>query len=649
MAYIALYRKWRPKTFEDVVGQGHITKTLQKAIDTDKVAHAYLFSGPRGTGKTSTAKIFARAMNCVHGPTSHPCNECEACLHIMNGESLDVVEIDAASNRSIEDIRSLRETIKFMPAEGKKRVYIIDEVHMLTTEAFNALLKTLEEPPAHVIFILATTEPEKIPMTILSRCQRYEFRRITSQDIAERLLYVAKQEQIDLTVGAAHILAVQADGGMRDALSMLDQCVSNADGTIDETLVRNLLGLVGRDWIFSLADAVFHNKGDVIVKSVDDIVRFGKEPRVILTELLTHLRALMLYQAAPASDTLAAYADSRDELAKQADSVSKEQVFHILGILQEALVTAKNSPVPRVAVEMGLLRASEPVVSPAAATGSSEMLPVLQALTDRVTRLEQALAKGLPVQASKAGTEQEEIPLPEDEFYQPVEPLYDPFDDAGLVAAPAETPHRQAPAKPKAAPKDVAAAPPATTEVTQPVKTAPAPEAMPAGSAAGGQTVPPGQYMAIWKQVCQILQKEKQLQVLSCVRLGHVVYIGATEVIISLKSAFMVKRANREDYYKFVDQALAQVIGRGYHMQAYQENDPALADFEKKNTKTTLMSSPAPSIAEPMAPAVNAAAPEEEAESLQAVTLQDIPEQEREVLEPLLKTLGDCHIYVENK
>ena len=181
MAYIALYRKWRPKTFEDVVGQGHITKTLQKAIDTDKVAHAYLFSGPRGTGKTSTAKIFARAMNCVHGPTSHPCNECEACLHIMNGESLDVVEIDAASNRSIEDIRSLRETIKFMPAEGKKRVYIIDEVHMLTTEAFNALLKTLEEPPAHVIFILATTEPEKIPMTILSRCQRYEFRRITAR------------------------------------------------------------------------------------------------------------------------------------------------------------------------------------------------------------------------------------------------------------------------------------------------------------------------------------------------------------------------------------------------------------------------------------------------------------------------------------
>ena len=294
MAYIALYRKWRPKNFEDVVGQSHITETLQKAIDTDKVAHAYLFSGPRGTGKTSTAKIFARAMNCVHGPTSHPCNECEVCRHIMSGESLDVVEIDAASNRSIEDIRTLRETIKFMPAEGHKKIYIIDEVHMLTTEAFNALLKTLEEPPAHVIFILATTEPERIPMTILSRCQRYEFRRITSEDIAKRLLYVAGQEQIDLTKGAAHILAVQADGGMRDALSMLDQCVSNTSGTIDEGVVRDLLGLIGKDWLFSLAQAIFDGQGDVIIKAVDDVIHMGKEPRVILMELRAHLRAVML-------------------------------------------------------------------------------------------------------------------------------------------------------------------------------------------------------------------------------------------------------------------------------------------------------------------------------------------------------------------
>uniref|UniRef100_UPI0012432721 DNA polymerase III subunit gamma/tau n=1 Tax=Megasphaera sp. DJF_B143 TaxID=537288 RepID=UPI0012432721 len=408
MAYIALYRKWRPKTFEDVVGQRQITETLQKAIDTDKVAHAYLFSGPRGTGKTSTAKIFARAMNCVHGPTSHPCNTCDVCRHILAGESLDVIEIDAASNRSIEDIRNLRETIKFMPAEGRKKIYIIDEVHMLTTEAFNALLKTLEEPPAHVIFILATTEPEKIPMTILSRCQRYEFRRITSQDIAERILYIADKEHIDISKGAAHILSVQADGGMRDALSLLDQCVSNADGTIDETLVRNLLGLVGRDWLFSLADAVFSHKGDVIISAVDDIVRMGKEPRVILTELLEHLRALMLYQAAPESDTLSAYADSMKELAEQAGRVEPGQVFRILGVLQEALMTAKNSPAPRVAVEMGLLMASQVgSTSTHAVSDTSAGAAQIQALTDRVTRLEQALCQ-IRVPAGSTKKEREE-------------------------------------------------------------------------------------------------------------------------------------------------------------------------------------------------------------------------------------------------
>ena len=385
MAYIALYRKWRPKTFEDVVGQSHITDTLKKAIDTDKVGHAYLFSGPRGTGKTSTAKIFARAMNCIHGPTSHPCNECEVCRHIMDGESMDVVEIDAASNRSIEDIRTLRETVKFMPAEGHKKIYIIDEVHMLTTEAFNALLKTLEEPPGHVIFILATTEPERIPMTILSRCQRYEFRRITSDDITQRILYIAEQEHIDITKGAAHILAVQADGGMRDALSMLDQCVSNAEGTIDEALVRNLLGLIGKDWLFSLSNAVVSGDGETIVKDVDEIVRMGKEPQVILTELLAHLRALMIFQAAPQSDTLAGYDDCRDELAKQAETIPAARVFQILQVLQEALLSAKTSPEPRIAVEMGLLRASRPVVT---GGGSDEVNALIQGLVDRIEKLE---------------------------------------------------------------------------------------------------------------------------------------------------------------------------------------------------------------------------------------------------------------------
>lgn len=657
MAYIALYRKWRPKTFEDVVGQRQITETLQKAIDTDKVAHAYLFSGPRGTGKTSTAKIFARAMNCVHGPTSKPCNTCEICRHIMSGESLDVVEIDAASNRSIDDIRNLRETIKFMPAEGRKKIYIIDEVHMLTTEAFNALLKTLEEPPAHVIFILATTEPEKIPMTILSRCQRYEFRRITSQDIADRILYVAEQEQIPITKGAAHILAVQADGGMRDALSLLDQCVSNAEGTIDEALVRDLLGLVGRDWLFSLAKAVFQGKGDVIIKDVDDVVRMGREPRVILTELLEHLRAIMLYQAAPQSDTLAAYADSLDELGAQAKSVSPQQVFRILGTLQQALLTAKNSPVPRVAVEMGLLMASAGETTPelAKAVPAAADGALIQRLADRVSRLEQALAGGVKAAAPAPQKTAEEIPLPDDEFAASAPPP-DDFDDAGFLtsrpAVPVEpVPGESAPAPAGRTPQRAARQPQPAPKV--PKKPAAAPE-KPAAAASSQSAAAPAQYAAIWKQVCQILEKQKKFMIVSCIKSGKVVYIGDTEVIISLNSPFLVKRANLEDYYTFIDAALVSILGKGYHMRAYLDKDPELARYEKKNAEPLTRPEAAAALPleekEPAQEPVPETAPAaQEKPVLTPVRLDDVPASERRFLEPLLKTLGDCHIYIENK
>ena len=554
MAYIALYRKWRPKNFEDVVGQSHITETLQKAIDTDKVAHAYLFSGPRGTGKTSTAKILARAMNCVHGPTSHPCNECEVCRHIMSGESLDVVEIDAASNRSIEDIRTLRETIKFMPAEGHKKIYIIDEVHMLTTEAFNALLKTLEEPPAHVIFILATTEPERIPMTILSRCQRYEFRRITSDDIARRLLYVAGQEQIDLTKGAAHILAVQADGGMRDALSMLDQCVSNTSGTIDEGVVRDLLGLIGKDWLFSLAQAIFDGKGDVIIKDVDDVIHMGKEPRVILTELLAHLRAVMLCQAAPASDTLSAYDDCLDELRKQAGELTAEAVFQVLAILQQALLTAKTSPVPRIAVEMGLLMASRQLTQPAL-VNSYAAGPKAPEKKVKAQSAEKPDVIPVPEEDDYSGGYglEEAIPFPEDEFTSPGT-VPDVRPAAQEAAAPVPQSVRPAQtAVPAPAPPVVKAAMPADKAgAVEPVQAA--------------RPVESAEYQDVWKKMCAILDKEKKKAVLSCIRNGRVVYIGEGQVIVAFKTAFMVKRANREDYFKFTDAALSQILGGTYHM-----------------------------------------------------------------------------------
>ena len=229
MAYIALYRKWRPQTFKDLVGQEHISRTLANAITSGHIGHAYLFAGPRGTGKTSTAKILAKALNCEHGPTPEPCGKCEQCRKITEGSSMDVFEIDAASNRGIDEIRDLRETVKFAPVDGRYKVYIIDEVHMLTTEAFNALLKTLEDPPAHVVFILATTEAHKVPPTIQSRCQRYDFKRITVGEIEGRLRYIAKEMKMEAEDEALSMIAIQADGGMRDALSILDQCAALAD------------------------------------------------------------------------------------------------------------------------------------------------------------------------------------------------------------------------------------------------------------------------------------------------------------------------------------------------------------------------------------------------------------------------------------
>lgn len=642
MAYIALYRKWRPRNFEDVVGQSHITETLQKAIDTDKVAHAYLFSGPRGTGKTSTAKIFARAMNCVHGPTSHPCNECEVCRHIMSGESLDVVEIDAASNRSIEDIRTLRETIKFMPAEGHKKIYIIDEVHMLTTEAFNALLKTLEEPPAHVIFILATTEPERIPMTILSRCQRYEFRRITSDDIAKRLLYVAGQEQIDLTKGAAHILAVQADGGMRDALSMLDQCVSNTSGTIDEGVVRDLLGLIGKDWLFSLAQAIFDGKGDVIIKAVDDVIHMGKEPRVILTELLAHLRAVMLCQAAPSSDTLSAYDDCLDELRRQSGEWTADSVFQVLAILQQALLTAKTSPVPRIAVEMGLLMAARQLTQPPAISISA-VAPQASGRKAKTAAATKPDVIPVPEEEDYSGAygPEEAVPFPEDEFTSP-EPAPAVRPAAREAAAPVPQPVRTVePAVPAPAAPVVKAAAPADNKAPA---TPPVQAARPVESAA---------YQDVWKKMCAILDKEKKKAVLSCIRNGRVVYIGEGQVIVAFKTAFMVKRANREDYFKFTDAALSQILGGTYHMQGFLEGDAELSGYEKKKSELPLVKAvekapvqtediPAPALAQEASGTGDETA-------WQPASLDDMDEAERAALEPLLKNVGDCNIYIENK
>lgn len=357
MSYLVLARKWRPQVFEDVVGQEHVARTLQNAIKSGRVAHAYLFTGARGVGKTSAARIFAKALNCVTGPTPVPCNTCESCKEISSGSSMDVFEIDGASNTGVDDVRELRENIKFPPIKGRYRVYIIDEVHMLSTNAFNALLKTLEEPPPHVVFVFATTEPQKIPVTILSRCQEFDFKRIPTLLIQERLRSIAESEGIKISDKGLHIIAREADGGMRDAQSILDQVISFAGEEVSDEDVTKILGVIDREVLKDTVDNILKRNPAGCIELVEKVYDYGYDVRLFYKNLLEYLRNLTVLKVINEPGQLIDLPEGEvAELKRLSDGFSQEELQQLFVILSRGEDELKRSSSPRLSLEMTLIR-----------------------------------------------------------------------------------------------------------------------------------------------------------------------------------------------------------------------------------------------------------------------------------------------------
>lgn len=538
MAYVALYRKWRPQGFDSLVGQEAVRTALTNALETGRIAHAYLFAGPRGTGKTSTAKILAKAVNCEHGPTPNPCNKCQNCVRINDGTSMDVFEIDAASNRGIDEIRDLREKVAFAPVNGRYKVYIIDEVHMLTTEAFNALLKTLEEPPPHVIFILATTEPHKIPATIHSRCQRFDFKRVTDSDIVKRLREVADGSGIAADDDALQLIAVQADGGMRDALSLLDQCGVMAERVSAET-VRSVLGIVGREALRELVKAVGEGNVPKALELLEALLAGGKDVKQIITELAEYLRAVLLYKASPEYREIY-LTDTKEAIAAMEGLFSTDRLMAAQERLHQCMLELRQSVRGRIAAEMCLFDLCR-------VEGST-----LAALTARVEKLEAMLAGRIPAIQQTVPA----APVPQD-YPQQAAAAPETGPKFGYVLDEGHGIHIEAP---EPQPQKAAAEAENYQPAAEPVK------AVPVKKAAPVQKAEPAPIMEadaaagdLWQQVLEILKTEKKRSMVACAAGGRAVSYVNGILTVAFKNKFNCKRMNADDYKKAFEAVLLRL------------------------------------------------------------------------------------------
>lgn len=556
MAYVALYRQWRPQDFDALVGQKAVKTTLKNALASGKIAHAYLFSGPRGTGKTSMARILAKALNCEQGPTAEPCGQCGNCQRIVQGTSLDVIEIDAASNTSVDNIRDLREQVAFTPAESLYKVYIIDEVHMLSTGAFNALLKTLEEPPAHAVFILATTDPQKVPATIQSRCQRFEFRRVTVDEIAEHLAMVAAGSGIEADADALRLIAIQAEGGMRDALSLLDQCGVMAKRVTVAT-VREVLGIVGREVLHELTEAIGRRQLPQALATLNLLLEQGKDVKQVLTELIEYLRALVLYLAVPDYEEIY-LTDTKEALAELAPLFGRDRLLAAEERLHSAIQELRGSMRPRITAELCLLDLCR-------VEGST-----LAALSARIEQLERQLAGGvMPVYQQAPVNAQPAQQTIVQEYAAPAaqQPI--------AQQAPAAEQVQAAKAAPAKKPVAKAQLQPAADTLAAAVNAAPKPKSAKvqqteeyAGDFAAGED--------FWKQALEIMKAEKKNSMVSCAKNGRVFSFANNILQVAFKAPFLADRMNKDDYRKAFEEVLLRLARREIRLEAVIEGKAKL-------------------------------------------------------------------------
>ena len=580
--YRALYRKWRPQRFEDVVGQRAIVTALKNQITANRVGHAYLFTGVRGTGKTTCAKIFAKAVNCLHPVNGDPCGECEICKGIDNGSILDVVEMDAASNNGVDDIRDLRDETAYTPSACQYKVYIIDEVHMLSTAAFNALLKTLEEPPAHVIFILATTEIQKVPATILSRCQRYDFTRIGPEDIARRVEYIAGEEKLELTPDGAELIARLADGALRDALSILDTC-AGVTAKIDADVVRRMAGVTDRSYLFRISDALEAQDGAAALAQLAQLRQQSVDVKRLTEELIAHYRALML-AALPGGQALLSGVSPEEEAQylEKGPQLGQRDAIRAIRTLGNALEHMTRGSDQRIELELALFSLSEPpqqmqpvpVQTVQAAPARAQMppaaqpfaaAPAVQPFVSAPVPQQPAPVQETPQPAASAEPEKpaqtEELPpLPEEPPVQQAEPL--PWDEPAAQAAQPVTP--PAPVEPEPAPqpaaeKTVSAAPanPADPVLTKPRKVA-------------QEGVNPFPY---WEQVVQLLQ-EKDPMLYTYLRKSRA-YFDGTRVLIDGGKTFRDFIRQNKDSQRLIKKLIAQVSGVAVPIGPYEPKQVA--------------------------------------------------------------------------